>query len=350
MLAAQNDNTAIVELLINHGAAVDLRDWLGSTALMLAARYGSTATADALLANSVAVIDFVDSFYMTALTYAALGGNTAIAELLINRGAVADRADNNGRTALTWAFHESHAATINAIIISAIANPSTKYNEEPQNNHADLGLLMTQLNNPLIQNSLNRRAVTLLAIRLEDDQNLLGLRNSIIQSFNHQNPNQPFSQEDNSLFDNLRQLKQRLLEKELSPEIANATLADLLQGDKLKNLSSYYLPKKRDQNNFLAKLNEVKPAITSFIYSNPRLSEGLNIQIYQVIAAFFHDKNQAVINQFPANQANIHANDNFQIQGNIQGGVVINNDNELPAPNPNHANVVLQRSNCCVIS
>jgi hypothetical protein len=292
-------------------------------------------------------------------------------------------------TALTFAVEKDSAANISAIIISKIANLSAEP-EQAKNNQT---LLINQLTNR-IQNSLNRRAVMLLAIMLEDDQALQGLRNSIIQNFDHRNPNQPLSQEANSLFSNLRELRQRLIAVPLNPEIANATLVHLLQGDNLSNISNYYFPHNRNQNDVLTRLDPVEPTIRSFVHYNPRLSEELNAQTSQVIATFFRERQQAAIGQLPANQVINIANDiplvNNQLNNNLQDNfqapqvqapqvlhinnnvnndvnvdannlaandnfqaniVLITNDNQ-PSSNivPNDAHVVLERFSCCAIS
>lgn len=49
--ATGSDSTAVVELLLARGAAVDARSPNGSTPLMMAARYGSEASVDLLLAR-----------------------------------------------------------------------------------------------------------------------------------------------------------------------------------------------------------------------------------------------------------------------------------------------------------
>ena len=367
MLAADEGHTTTVKLLLDRGAEVNLINRYGETALINAAGGGHTAIVK-LLVNKNAELDQISNTGATALINSARGGHTAIAELLINKGASLDRS-NDDNTALNQSVSRGHAPIVNAIIIATVANLAA----EPY--QAKLGLLMKKLSSLRVQDLLNRRAVTLLAIMLEDNQPALGLRNLIIHNFNERNPNQPFSQEANSLFSNLHELGQRL-ETATSREAANSTLANLLQGDNLSDLSNYYFPRNHNQNYVLTHLNEVEPIIRSFFYNNPRLPEGLNIQISQVIADFFHEKNQAVIDQFPANQTpalnqiinldeiepqligqeqqtaiNVITNSPIANNNTQINAALINNDNQ-PDPNilPNHANAVLERCSRCAIS
>jgi ankyrin repeat protein len=323
MWAAFRGRAAIAELLINRGAAVDRANNDGGTALMFAAFSGHAAIAELLIDRGTAVDRATDNGWK-ALMLAASKGNAAIVELLIDRGAVVDRADNIGATALMWAAQNGHAATISVIVISTIA-----ISAESEQAKANQTRLINQLT-IRIQKSLNRRAVTLLSIMLEDGQTLQGLRNSIIQNFNQRNPKEPLSQEANSLFSNLRQLRQRLIAVPLNPEIANATLAYLLQGDNLRNLSSYYFPHNHNQSNVPTRLNEVEPLITSFLHNNRRLPQALNAPISQVIATFFRERYQASINRLPVKQKNNPRFENElenEVSNNWQLQKIVNDNN-----------------------
>jgi hypothetical protein len=88
-----------------------------------------------------------------------------------------------------------------------------------------------------VQKLLNRQVVTLLAVMLEDNQSLLELKNSIIQEFDNGNKLQPFLQENNSSLSDLRELRQKLMAVS-DFKIADATLANLLQNNHLKNITS----------------------------------------------------------------------------------------------------------------
>uniref|UniRef100_A0A7S0WJH8 Uncharacterized protein n=1 Tax=Pyramimonas obovata TaxID=1411642 RepID=A0A7S0WJH8_9CHLO len=138
MRAAGNGHTEVVELMVQHGAAVDLEDWEGSTALIKAALSGSAANVRLLLewgakvdhctsdrstalmraveraeADMEVVVELIKARAdvnrqnhegISALMLAAMHGEPTIAEALLRRGAeVNQETPETGWTALLLA-------------------------------------------------------------------------------------------------------------------------------------------------------------------------------------------------------------------------------------------------------
>lgn len=91
MEAALRDHDAVVRLLIEAGATIDLTNEDGETALHLAAYFGATESARALL-DGGADPNRGDEFRRTPWTWAEWGKNKALVELLETSGA-----DGSGR-------------------------------------------------------------------------------------------------------------------------------------------------------------------------------------------------------------------------------------------------------------
>ncbi|CAH0047183.1 unnamed protein product [Clonostachys solani] len=100
--AAKGGHTAMVQLLLEKGAAVDVKDKYGQTPLSSAAGNGNTDAARLLLEKGAAV-DVKDEFGRTPLSKAAGNGNTNAARLLLEKGAAVDVKDTAGWTPLWWA-------------------------------------------------------------------------------------------------------------------------------------------------------------------------------------------------------------------------------------------------------
>ena len=81
-----SDDPCIVELLLKHGADVNVKDNYGRTALIQAAVYGYTKIAEFLIKHGVNV-NVKDNNGDTALIYAIRRGHTETANLLRRYGA-----------------------------------------------------------------------------------------------------------------------------------------------------------------------------------------------------------------------------------------------------------------------
>lgn len=87
--AAQEGQTTIVQLLLDHGADVNGSDLLsGWTALHMAAMYGHDSVVELLL-NGGANIDATANEGETALDLASEGEHSAVVQILVQRGAKA---------------------------------------------------------------------------------------------------------------------------------------------------------------------------------------------------------------------------------------------------------------------
>ena len=121
--AASSGHTEIVQILIDHGADVNLGEFdpalkYLSTPLQGAASFGHKDVVGLLVAHGA------DVNLGLSLCFAARFGRTEVLELLIEKGAAVDAKDTKGRTALHWAATTSdtrptkiliaHRADINA--------------------------------------------------------------------------------------------------------------------------------------------------------------------------------------------------------------------------------------------
>jgi hypothetical protein len=159
LIAARSGDAAAMERALSAGAAVNSRNRLGETALMinlkrqqwpmakrmveagtdvnLAAVNGVTplmAAADggsvelvALLLDKGASVTPVDRVRKTAMVYAAGEGHTAVVNLLLARGVEVNRVYDNDLTALMWAAGYGKTETVRALL-EAGANPALRDN------------------------------------------------------------------------------------------------------------------------------------------------------------------------------------------------------------------------------
>lgn len=99
LYAVQYRNAATAVMLLERGAAVDMRDERGMTSLMRAAK-NSDAAALALLLKYGADVSLADEAGMTALMYASGKANVENVTLLLEHGASAAARNNAGESAL----------------------------------------------------------------------------------------------------------------------------------------------------------------------------------------------------------------------------------------------------------
>lgn len=105
-----NDFEAFKQLWI-HAYAVDTRDWLGRTALMLAAQYGCSKFVGILLKDEKCMLDPTKK---TALMYVAMYGHTACVRLLVFFKEAGFR-DQNNFTALMYAASRGHTEVVRVL-------------------------------------------------------------------------------------------------------------------------------------------------------------------------------------------------------------------------------------------
>ena len=100
--AAASGHEAVVRLLLENGAGVDVQDKLGATALRGAAASGHEAVVRLLLENGAGVDD-KSKFGRSALHRAVASGHEAVVRLLLEDGAGVDDKNKFVATALHWA-------------------------------------------------------------------------------------------------------------------------------------------------------------------------------------------------------------------------------------------------------
>lgn len=115
LIALKRDRPDIARTLIDAGADVNKAALNGVTPLMAAAFGGHTDIA-ALLLERGANVDAVDRLSKNAMTYAAGEGRTEIVRLLLARGIDPNRTYANDLTALMWAAGYGRTATVKALL------------------------------------------------------------------------------------------------------------------------------------------------------------------------------------------------------------------------------------------
>ena len=113
-----DDEDEELQELIEGGAIVDEPDWLGRTALILAAAAGMTGVMSILL-EAGADPEATDQHGRSALLWASGGGWVEAVDLLLGRGVDASRADDQGDTALMLASFHGHTDVVSRLLPSA---------------------------------------------------------------------------------------------------------------------------------------------------------------------------------------------------------------------------------------
>lgn len=121
MAASQNGSTEIVEELISRGADVNGSTDEGTTALMYAVMGGHRDIVQTLVESSAQVNDQMTSNAgslagFTSLMFSARNGLIDITKLLISAGAIVDRTDADGETALFKATVGGHREIVRYLL------------------------------------------------------------------------------------------------------------------------------------------------------------------------------------------------------------------------------------------
>ncbi|NTS39327.1 ankyrin repeat domain-containing protein [Flavisolibacter sp. BT320] len=111
ILAAYNEQTAIVEFLLQAGADPNLQDAAGNTALMGIAFKGYKEIAKKLI-DAGADVNVCNSNGAPALTFAATFGHLQIAEWLLQVGADMTLRDSRGKSPIDHAVAQDNEAMI----------------------------------------------------------------------------------------------------------------------------------------------------------------------------------------------------------------------------------------------
>ncbi|RLN10350.1 hypothetical protein BBJ28_00019877, partial [Nothophytophthora sp. Chile5] len=120
MAASQNGHTDVVELLLANKASVDTQLPDGATALKIACQHGQVGAVRALLASGAAIELATDQGF-TALMAASQKGHTDVVELLLANKASVDTQHPNGATALTIACQQGQVGAVRALLASGAA-------------------------------------------------------------------------------------------------------------------------------------------------------------------------------------------------------------------------------------
>ena len=115
ILAAEQNESRTVELLLQHNADALLQDTQGRTALMRAAEEGCMAVIRVML-NFDAGLTSVDENGRTPLHGASANGDPDIISLLSNHGLDANAQDKNGLTPLHEACQNGHLGAVKALL------------------------------------------------------------------------------------------------------------------------------------------------------------------------------------------------------------------------------------------
>ena len=115
--AAYNGHEAVVKLLLEKGAELEIKDESnGRTPLSWAAERGHEAVVKLLLEKGAELETKDKNNGRTPLLWAAERGHEAVVKLLLEKGAELEIKSNNGRTPLLWAAERGHEAVVKLLL------------------------------------------------------------------------------------------------------------------------------------------------------------------------------------------------------------------------------------------
>ena len=141
-LAAQfgdDEAPALLELLLRHGARIDVRDDEGSTAMFLAGKHACAEAVHTLLRHGANISDR-NAVLDTALNFACCWGMTERAAMLLDAGIDLHAQDDLGMNALAWAAKGGHVETVTLLLrLGAQVNVPDRWGQTPLIRAAQIG-------------------------------------------------------------------------------------------------------------------------------------------------------------------------------------------------------------------
>ncbi|KAI9145505.1 ankyrin repeat-containing domain protein [Paraphysoderma sedebokerense] len=116
--AIQHHRMNMVNFLLDRGVDDDLlsKDYTGNTALMISAEYKNEEAAEEYLKRYPKALNMRNKEGKTALMFACKNGLEMLVNMLLDRGARIDEADNDGCTALHYASAWNHFGTVALLV------------------------------------------------------------------------------------------------------------------------------------------------------------------------------------------------------------------------------------------
>jgi ankyrin repeat protein len=121
MIAVRNNNPQLVDILMNAGAKLNLRNRYGETAIMLASYKGLYNIVEKLYIKGAEVKH--DGW--NPLLYAATNGHANVIQLLLDGGVPINSTSPNGTTPLMMAARGNHLDAVNVLLKNG-ADPNLK--------------------------------------------------------------------------------------------------------------------------------------------------------------------------------------------------------------------------------
>ncbi|KAK2589788.1 hypothetical protein QQS21_012532 [Conoideocrella luteorostrata] len=132
----------ILQVLLDCGADIEARDYLGDTPLSRAARMGHEAVVKQLLEKG-ADVEAKDTRYgQTSLSWAAQIGHKAVVKQLLEKGADVEAKDTRyGQTSLSWAAQIGHKAVVKQLLKKGadVEAKDSEYGQTPLSWAAKMG-------------------------------------------------------------------------------------------------------------------------------------------------------------------------------------------------------------------
>ena len=119
IIAVENENIELVNLLLDCNAQVNMQDEYGQTSLMWACQSGNILILRQLLAREID-INMQNHDSQTALMWSCKSGSSTIVRLLLAHGADSSMQDHDGHTALMWASQSGHLTIVHQLLTHGV--------------------------------------------------------------------------------------------------------------------------------------------------------------------------------------------------------------------------------------